>query len=116
MTTPLIEVESLSVTAGLNVLVDDVAFTLESGSRTGIIGESGSGKTMTALAIMGLLPDGLTATGSVRLRGEELLGQDDKELVTQRGNSMSMILSSARPTRSEYAPSWFCAKSSSISR
>ena len=91
MTTPLIEVEGLTVTAGLNVLVDDVAFTLESGSRTGIIGESGSGKTMTALAIMGLLPDGLTATGSVRLHGEELLGQDDKELVTQRGNSMSMI-------------------------
>lgn len=91
MTAPLIEVQGLTVTAGPNLLVDKVSFTLESGSRTGIIGESGSGKTMTALAMMGLLPDGLAATGSVRLRGEELVGQREKELVTRRGNSLSMI-------------------------
>jgi peptide/nickel transport system ATP-binding protein len=91
MTTPLVEARGLTVTAGDAVLVDKADFTLDAGSRTGIIGESGSGKTITALAIMGLLPDGLEAGGSLLLRGEEILNRPDKEMVSQRGNSMSMI-------------------------
>ena len=58
--TTLIEARGLTVRAGDTVLVDGADFILGAGSRTGIIGESGSGKTITALAIMGLLPDGLT--------------------------------------------------------
>ncbi|MEA1903677.1 MAG: ABC transporter ATP-binding protein [Actinomycetota bacterium] len=91
MSEPLLSVENLTVFAGETKLVDSASFTLERGSRTGIIGESGSGKTITALAVMGLLPEGLTATGSIRLRGDDLLEASEKEMVIQRGNSMSMI-------------------------
>lgn len=91
MVTPLLEVRDLTVAAGGSTLVDRAGFALEAGRRTGIIGESGAGKTMTALAVMGLLPDGVEATGSVLLRGEEILGRPDKEMAVRRGASMSMI-------------------------
>jgi peptide/nickel transport system ATP-binding protein len=91
MTFPLIEAKNLTVKAGSTVILDDVGFTLESGSRTGIIGESGSGKTITALAMMGLLPDGLEASGSIKLRGKELIGRPERELIATRGNNLSMI-------------------------
>ena len=91
MTSPLIRVEGLSVKTRSSAILDDITFDLERGSRVGIIGESGSGKTMTALAILGLLPEGLRATGSIQLRGTELIGRSERELVTTRGNSISMI-------------------------
>ena len=91
MSEPLLSVQDLSVYAGGTQLVDSASFDLEAASRTGIIGESGSGKTITALAVLGLLPEGLHATGSIRLRGKDLLAASEKEMVVQRGNSMSMI-------------------------
>jgi peptide/nickel transport system ATP-binding protein len=91
MTHPLIQVDGLSIKTGKATLIDDASFSLEAGSRTGLIGESGSGKTLTALAIMGLLPEGLSASGSIRLRGEELMTRSERQMVVQRGNSMSMI-------------------------
>ncbi|MEU4693916.1 ABC transporter ATP-binding protein [Actinoplanes sp. NPDC023714] len=70
----LLDVAGLRVTdrAG-NVIVDDVSFDLSPGDRVGLIGESGSGKSLTALAVLGLLPPGLTATGSVRLDGHDMI-------------------------------------------
>jgi peptide/nickel transport system ATP-binding protein len=47
-------------------VVDGVSFDVPDGARVGLIGESGSGKSLTALAILGLLPDGATASGSIR--------------------------------------------------
>ncbi len=91
MSAPLLRVENLSVRAGEQVILDSVSFDLDAGSRTGIIGESGSGKTMSALAIMGLLPEGLVATGTIELRGENLLDRTEREMVVQRGDSMAMI-------------------------
>lgn len=91
MTAPLLEVSGLTVRTGSTSLVENVSFTLSRGSRAGLIGESGSGKTLTALAIMGLLPDGLEATGSVRLNGDDLLQLSDKDMVAVRGNDLSMI-------------------------
>src|SRR5437764_1011029 len=66
--------------AGLRVnsLVRDVSFEIGAGERVGLIGESGSGKSVTALSIMGLLPEELRATGSVRLNGRELLGAPER--------------------------------------
>jgi peptide/nickel transport system ATP-binding protein len=62
----LLTVEQLTVsTMDGNALVDSLSFAVPAGGRMGLIGESGSGKSLTALAILGLLPDGLRATGSV---------------------------------------------------
>lgn len=84
-------VKELSVFAGGRTLVRKVSFEVSDGERVGLIGESGSGKSLTALAVLGLLPDGLTATGSVRLLGDELLGASERVLSRLRGDRMSMV-------------------------
>lgn len=86
-----VAVEGLSVFAGERALVRDVSFEVGDGERVGLIGESGSGKSLTALAILGLLPSGLTATGSVRLHGTELLGASERMLSRLRGDRMAMV-------------------------
>ena len=68
----LLEVEALSVRFGDKAVVDDVSFQLEPGERLGIIGESGSGKSMTCLALLGLLPTTAEVTGRVVLDGTDL--------------------------------------------
>ncbi|WP_020573468.1 dipeptide ABC transporter ATP-binding protein [Actinopolymorpha alba] len=74
-------------------LVTGVDLTLAPGERVGLIGESGSGKSLTALAIMGLLPEGLRASGSVRLAGTstDLLDTGERALADLRGNRLSMV-------------------------
>ena len=81
----LLEVSGLSVHAGADPLVRDVSFSLAPGERLGVIGESGSGKSVTSLAALGLLPDGLTASGSIRLDGHEVVGSADAALRRLRG-------------------------------
>lgn len=89
----LLDVEGLSVDFGRRRAraVRGVSFSLAHGERLGIIGESGSGKTVTALSVMGLLPETARVQGSVRWRGEELLGRPEKELARLRGNAMGMV-------------------------
>jgi peptide/nickel transport system ATP-binding protein len=72
-------------------LVKGVSLDIGRGERVGLIGESGSGKSLTALSIMGLLPEGLRASGSVRLNGRELLGMPERELSRLRGNELTMV-------------------------
>nr|CEL19420.1 Oligopeptide transport system permease protein OppB (TC 3.A.1.5.1) [Kibdelosporangium sp. MJ126-NF4]CTQ94781.1 Oligopeptide transport system permease protein OppB (TC 3.A.1.5.1) [Kibdelosporangium sp. MJ126-NF4] len=81
----------LSVSVGDTDLVKDVSLEIDAGERVGLIGESGSGKSLTASAVMGLLPEELTATGSVRLGDRELLGMPERELSRARGREMSMV-------------------------
>ncbi|OXM55963.1 ABC transporter ATP-binding protein [Amycolatopsis thailandensis] len=76
---------------GIGDLVRGVSFDVARGERVGLIGESGSGKSLTALSIMGLLPEELAASGSVKLDGRELLGAPEKELSRLRGNDLSMV-------------------------
>ncbi|WP_410576159.1 ATP-binding cassette domain-containing protein [Amycolatopsis sp. lyj-108] len=76
---------------GISGLVRGVSFGIARGERVGLIGESGSGKSLTALSIMGLLPEELAASGSVKLDGRELLGAPEKDLSRLRGNEMSMV-------------------------
>ena len=91
MTEPLLEVRDLRVSVGDVEAVHGLSFTLPRGRRTGLIGESGSGKTVTALAIMGLLPEGLSAKGSVGYRSRDLLTLSEPELCRLRGDRLAMI-------------------------
>jgi peptide/nickel transport system ATP-binding protein len=89
----LLEVRDLRVSFGRRKIeaVRGVGFEIAEGQRLGLIGESGSGKTVTALALMGLLPDNATATGSVRLRGNEIIGAPEAALARLRGDAVSMV-------------------------
>ena len=89
----LLQVRDLHVDFGRHrrVAVDGVDLTMEPGERLGLIGESGSGKSVTALSIMGLLPGNAHVSGSVTWRGEELLGISDRQMSRLRGTSMAMV-------------------------
>jgi peptide/nickel transport system ATP-binding protein len=93
----VLEVEGLSTyfftRGGVVKAVDDVSFTLVKGETLGIVGESGCGKSMTALSIMRLVPTppGRIVAGSVRLNGVDLLELDESEMRDLRGNEVSMI-------------------------
>ena len=86
-----LQVQGLTVDIDGRRVVDGVSFEVPDGARLGIIGESGSGKSLTALAILGLLPDGAVAGGSVRWKGTELIGMPDRELAQLRGDEIGMI-------------------------
>ncbi|WP_448614006.1 ABC transporter ATP-binding protein [Modestobacter sp. URMC 112] len=92
---PLLQVSDLNVRFptedGLVHAVRGVDYTLRSGEVLGIVGESGSGKSVTSLAVMGLLPGSARVSGSVRYRGQELLGQSDRSMSRVRGKGVSMI-------------------------
>ena len=92
---PLIEVENLGVRLntswGPAQAVRQLSFSLRRGETLGLVGESGCGKTVTALALMGLLPDGALVSGSVKLDGRELVTLSDADYCELRGNRMSMI-------------------------
>ncbi len=91
----LLQVENLSVAlptkAGYAKAVDDLSLAVDAGEILGIAGESGSGKTMTAMSLFGLLPQGAKATGSIKLDGTELLGLPAKRLRAVRGRQIAMV-------------------------
>jgi len=91
MVESVLEVRDLSVSVGSTRAVSGVSFDIPVGRRVGLIGESGSGKTLTALSIMGLLADGLTADGSVRHDDRELLELSEAELCEIRGDRITMV-------------------------
>jgi oligopeptide transport system ATP-binding protein len=96
MTEPLLAVEGLEVrfwtNRGTVHAVNGVSFEIASGQTLGIVGESGCGKSVTSLAILGLLPRAGRATaGSARLEGRELLALSDRELRSVRGREVAMI-------------------------
>lgn len=91
-TPQLLAVSELTVTtADGTPLVRDVSFSVAPGERLGLIGESGSGKSVTSLALTGLLAPGLTATGSVLLAGRQTVGASDAELRPLRGPAASIV-------------------------
>ncbi|WP_342319485.1 ABC transporter ATP-binding protein [Corynebacterium mayonis] len=93
--TPLLQVRDLTVSfpseAGTVEAVRGVDFDLNAGRTLSIVGESGSGKSVTSMAVMGLLPEYAKISGSVKFKGEELLGKSDKEMSAIRGSGISMI-------------------------
>ncbi|MCP2263395.1 dipeptide ABC transporter ATP-binding protein [Promicromonospora thailandica] len=93
-TAPALELRDLGVrTRSGRELLSGVSLDVAPGERVGLIGESGSGKTMTALAALGLLPDGVTATGHVGLAGVpgNLLDRGERDLARLRGRDVSMV-------------------------
>ncbi|WP_411734762.1 dipeptide ABC transporter ATP-binding protein [Paeniglutamicibacter sp.] len=89
----LLEVTDLDISAGPRPLVSGLSFSMAAGERIGLIGESGSGKSLTATALLGLLPDELTVSGSAHLRGfgPNLLTASDRSMQSLRGDEISMV-------------------------
>jgi peptide/nickel transport system ATP-binding protein len=93
----VLEVEGLTTIfptpRGVIKAVDGVSFSLKRGETLAVVGESGCGKTMTALSLMRLVPDppGRIVAGSVRLDGRDLLRLEEREMRGVRGNEISMI-------------------------
>lgn len=90
--TSLLEVEGLKITHGVGLIVDGVDLTVASGETVGLVGESGSGKSLTARAVAGLLPRGVTATGSVSLDGIQLMGARERILRRIRGRRIGLLM------------------------
>jgi peptide/nickel transport system ATP-binding protein len=95
MSDPALQVEQLEVDfatkEGVVHAVRGVDLELQPGEVLGIVGESGSGKSVTALACMGLLPKSAQVRGSIRFKGDELLGRREKEMTSVRGTGIAMI-------------------------
>jgi peptide/nickel transport system ATP-binding protein len=89
--TPVLTTDSLSVTLGPTRILDDVSLSVSSGEILGLVGASGSGKSMTALGIMRLLPQGAAMTGTVQLGERALTGMTEAELRHVRGRDIGMV-------------------------
>jgi len=106
---PILEVTDLTthiqISRGVVQAVDGVSFHLEPGETLGLVGESGCGKSMTGLSLMGLLPPGgaLVNNSSILLDGRELVGLPESQLRKVRGNDIAMVfqdpMSSLDPTK-----------------
>jgi peptide/nickel transport system ATP-binding protein len=93
----LLDVSDLKVTFGTRygtvTALDSVSFHVDQGETLGIVGESGCGKSITALSLMGLIPTppGKIAAGSIKFLGSELIGLPPAKLCSLRGSDMAMI-------------------------
>ncbi len=95
VTEPVLDIRDLSVTLatdrGRLRPVDGVSFAVPAGRTLAVVGESGCGKSVTALSIMGLLPPGARIAGSIRFAGRELTSLDPEDWRRKRGREMAMV-------------------------
>src|SRR2546426_9450765 len=97
MTANLLEVNNLKTyfftRSGVVKAVDDVSFTIKPGETLGVVGESGCGKSVTALSIIRLIadPPGKIVSGEINFNGENILEKNADELTELRGSKISMI-------------------------
>lgn len=103
---PILQVDHLktqfSTNDGSVRAVNDVSFSVLPGESVGVVGESGSGKSQLFLSIMGLLADNGSATGSVKLEGQELIGLAPRQLNQYRGSRISMIFQDSMTSLNPY--------------
>ncbi len=88
---PVLEVAGLSVHAGPHALVEDVSLSVRPGETLCLVGESGCGKSLTCMSMLGLLEDNLAVSGSIRLFGTETIGAPESVLNDLRGREAAMI-------------------------
>ena len=92
---PLLQLRELEVSLhtprGPAKALRGLSLDLARGQTLGLIGESGCGKSLTAMAIMGLLPEAAHVTGSIRFDGQEMIGSSDAQWAALRGARMAMI-------------------------
>ncbi|MGB4778299.1 ABC transporter ATP-binding protein [Microbacterium sp.] len=86
-----LEIEDLTIDLHGRRVVDGVSLRIAEGERLGLIGESGSGKSLTALAVLGLLPRHAIVGGSIRLDGRELVGLADGDFARIRGKQAAIV-------------------------
>lgn len=110
MTPALLDVKDLRVglptARGWAQALRGVSFTMAKGQTLGLIGESGCGKSLTALALMGLLPERAEVSGSMRLNGTELVGMPEPQLCQLRGARMAMIFQEPMTALNPLHPIW----------
>lgn len=87
----LLQIENLDVDIHDTPILRDISIAVEAGQIVGVIGESGSGKSMTAFAVMQLLPEGAFCKGRVKLNGRDVLKLDENALCAMRGSSVAMV-------------------------
>ncbi|MFC4214492.1 ABC transporter ATP-binding protein [Pseudophaeobacter arcticus] len=87
----LLDISNLSLRIGSLEILKDVSVSVQAGEIVAITGESGSGKSMTAFAVMGLLPDTATTVGQITLSGVDLLSQSETQMCGLRGHSIGMV-------------------------
>jgi peptide/nickel transport system ATP-binding protein len=88
---PLLQIDGLSVSVGATQILKNLSLDVGAGEILGLVGASGSGKSMTALAIMRLLPAHARLTGAVRLRGAALSDKTERELRSIRGRDIGIV-------------------------
>ena len=102
MSEPLLDISGLRTAFdtddGTVVAVDGVSFTIAEGQTLGVVGESGCGKSVTALSILQLVPDppGKILAGTIRYRGEDLLEKTQSQMREIRGNKIPMSFQAPR--------------------
>ncbi|GAA6180212.1 dipeptide ABC transporter ATP-binding protein [Shimia sp. NS0008-38b] len=87
----LLSIQNLSLSIGITPVLHDVSFDIAAGEIVALTGESGSGKSMTALAVMQLQPEAATTTGQIKLSGADLNDLPESTLCTMRGNEFGMV-------------------------
>ena len=87
----LLDITNLSLSINGTPILRDVSLSVNTGEIVAVTGESGSGKSLTVLATMGLLPARSQTTGTIALEGQDLLTTSEADLCNIRGNNIGMV-------------------------
>ena len=91
MSEVVLDVRNMSVALGPHLAVKEISYQIHAGEILGVVGESGCGKSLTSLAVMGLLDKKLALSGEILFAGENLVGMSEKRYQNIRGEGIGMI-------------------------